>query len=293
MVWYNRLRGVNMDKEDKKTSIKLFENYKVRTSWDNEKEIWYFSVVDIVGLLSGSTNPNNYWKVLKNRLRKEGSQLVTTCNQLKMQSSDGKYYKTDVLDTEGVLRLVQSIPSPKAEPFKLWLAKVGSERLDEMQDPEIAINRALQYYLAKGYSPEWINQRLKSIEIRKALTDEWQRSGVKNSEYAVLTDILTQEWSGMKTREYKNFKGLKKESLRDNMSNMELVLNMLAEVSTTEISKQRNPKTLDENKSVAKQGGSIAKEARKRLELETGKPVVTNENFLPNQRKIKQIKKKD
>ena len=282
-----------MDKEDKKTSIKLFEDYKVRTSWDNEKEIWYFSVVDIVGILSESKNPNNYWKVLKNRLRKEGSQLVTSCNQLKMQSSDGKYYKTDVLDTEGVLRLVQSIPSPKAEPFKLWLAKVGSERIDEMQDPEVAINRALQFYLAKGYSPEWINQRLKSIEIRKALTDEWQRSGVKNSEYALLTDILTQEWSGMKTREYKDFKGLKKESLRDNMSNLELVLNMLAEVSTTEISKQKNPKTLDENKSVAKQGGSVAKEARKRLELETGKPVVTNENFLPNQRKIKQIKKKD
>lgn len=282
-----------MDEKDKKTSIKLFENYKVRTSWDNEKEIWYFSVVDIVGILSESKNPNNYWKVLKNRLRKEGSQLVTTCNQLKMQSSDGKYYKTDVLDTEGVLRLVQSIPSPKAEPFKLWLAKVGSERIDEMQDPEVAINRALQFYLAKGYSPEWINQRLKSIEIRKALTDEWQRSGVKNSEYALLTDILTQEWSGMKTREYKDFKGLKKESLRDNMSNLELVLNMLAEVSTTEISKQKNPKTLNENKSIAKQGGSIAKEARKRLELETGKPVVTNENFLPNQRKIKQIKKKD
>lgn len=282
-----------MDEEDKKTSIKLFEDYKVRTSWDNEKEVWYFSVVDIVGILSGSTNPNNYWKVLKNRLRKEGSQLVTTCNQLKMQSSDGKYYKTDVLDTEGILRLVQSIPSPKAEPFKLWLAKVGSERLDEMQDPEIAINRALQYYLAKGYSPEWINQRLKSIEIRKALTDEWQRSGVKNSEYAILTDILTQEWSGMKTREYKDFKGLKKESLRDNMSNMELVLNMLAEVSTTEISKQRNPKTLDENKSVAKQGGSVAKEARKRLEIETGKSVVTDENFLPNNRKTRQIEKKD
>lgn len=282
-----------MDEEDKKTSIKLFEDYKVRTSWDNEKETWYFSVVDIVGILSGSTNPNNYWKVLKNRLRKEGSQLVTSCNQLKMQSSDGKYYKTDVLDTEGVLRLVQSIPSPKAEPFKLWLAKVGSESLDEMQDPEIAINRALQYYLAKGYSPEWINQRLKSIEIRKALTDEWQKSGVKNSEYAVLTDILTQEWSGMKTREYKDFKGLKKESLRDNMSNMELVLNMLAEVSTTEISKQRNPKTLDENKSVAKQGGGVAKEARKRLEIETGKPVITDENFLPNQRKTRQIKKKD
>ena len=290
---YNGLKGVNMDEEDKKTSIKLFEDYKVRTSWDNEKETWYFSVVDIVCILSGSTNPNNYWKVLKNRLRKEGSQLVTSCNQLKMQSSDGKYYKTDVLDTEGVLRLVQSIPSPKAEPFKLWLAKVGSERLDEMQDPEIAINRALQYYLAKGYSPEWVNQRLKSIEIRKTLTDEWQRSGVKNSEYAVLTDILTQEWSGMKTREYKDFKGLKKESLRDNMSNMELVLNMLAEVSTTEISKQRNPKTLDENKSVAKQGGSVAKEARKRLEIETGKPVITDENFLPNHRNIKQIKKKD
>ena len=290
---YNGLKGVNMDEEDKKTSIKLFEDYKVRTSWDNEKETWYFSVVDIIGILSGSTNPNNYWKVLKNRLRKEGSQLVTSCNQLKMQASDGKYYKTDVLDTEGILRLIQSIPSPKAEPFKLWLAKVGSERIDEMQDPEIAINRALQYYLAKGYSPEWVNQRLKSIEIRKALTDEWQRSGVKKSEYAVLTDILTQEWSGMKTREYKDFKGLKKESLRDNMSNMELVLNMLAEVSTTEISKQRNPKTLDENKSVAKQGGSVAKEARKRLEIETGKPVITDENFLPNQRKTRQIKKKD
>ena len=293
MVWYNRLRGVNMDEEDKKTSIKLFENYKVRTSWDNEKEIWYFSVVDIVGILSESKNPNNYWKVLKNRLRKEGSRLVTTCNQLKMQSSDGKYYKTDVLDTEGVLRLVQSIPSPKAEPFKMWLAKVGSERIDEIQDPEIAINRALQFYLAKGYSPEWINQRLKSIEIRKALTDEWQRSGVKNSEYALLTDILTQEWSGMKTREYKNFKGLKKENLRDNMSNLELVLNMLAEVSTTEISKQKNPKTLNENKSVAKQGGSVAKEARKKLELETGKPVITDENFLPNQRKARRIKKND
>ena len=282
-----------MVKEDKKTSIKLFENYKVRTSWDNEKEIWYFSVIDIVGILSESKNPNNYWKVLKNRLRKEGSRLVTSCNQLKMQSSDGKYYKTDVLDTEGVLRLVQSIPSPKAEPFKMWLAKVGSERIDEIQDPEIAINRALQFYLAKGYSPEWINQRLKSIEIRKALTDEWQRSGVKNSEYALLTDILTQEWSGMKTREYKDFKGLKKENLRDNMSNLELVLNMLAEVSTTEISKQKNPETLNENKSVAKQGGSIAKEARKKLELETGKPVITDENFLPNQRKARRIKKND
>ena len=279
--------------KDIKTSIKLFEDFKVRTSWDRDKETWYFSVVDIVGILSDSKNPNNYWKVLKNRLRKEGSQLVTTCNQLKMQSSDGKYYKTDVLDTEGVLRLVQSIPSPKAEPFKLWLAKVGRERLDEIQDPEIAINRALQYYLAKGYSPEWVNQRLKSIEIRKALTDEWKRSGVADNQYGILTDILTQEWSGMKTREYKNFKGLKKESLRDNMSNMELVLNMLAEVSTTEISKEKNPKTLEENKSIAKQGGSVAKEARKQIELQTGKPIITDENFLPKSRKLRQIENKD
>ena len=279
--------------KDKKTSIKLFEDYKVRTSWDNEKETWYFSVVDIIAVLSESKDPTAYWRKLKQRLKAEGNETVTNCHGLKMQAPDGKMRLTDVLDTEGVLRLVQSIPSPKAEPFKLWLAKVGSERLDEMQDPEIAINRALQYYLAKGYSPEWVNQRLKSIEIRKALTDEWQRNGVKNSEYAILTDILTQEWSGMKTREYKDFKGLKKESLRDNMSNMELVLNMLAEVSTTEISKQKNPKTLAENKSVAKQGGSVAKEARKKLELETGKPVITDENFLPNQRKTKQIKTKD
>lgn len=279
--------------KDKNTSIKLFEDYKVRTSWDNENELWYFSVIDIVAILTESKDPRNYWKVLKNRLNKEGSQLVTFCNQLKLQSSDGKYYKTDVLDTEGVLRLVQSIPSPKAEPFKLWLAKVGSERIDEMQDPELAIDRAMKYYLVKGYSPEWINQRLKSIEIRKALTDEWQRSGVKDSQYAILTDILTQEWSGMKTREYKDYKGLKKESLRDNMSNMELVLNMLAEVSTTEISKSKKPKTLEENKLVAKQGGSVAKEARKKLELETGKSVITDENFLPKQRKIKQIKNKN
>ena len=279
--------------KDKNTSIKLFEDYKVRTSWDNENELWYFSVIDIVAILTESKDPRNYWKVLKNRLNKEGSQLVTKCNQLKLQSSDGKYYKTDVLDTEGVLRLIQSIPSPKAEPFKLWLAKVGSERIDEMQDPELAIDRAMKYYLVKGYSPEWINQRLKSIEIRKALTDEWQRSGVKDSQYAILTDILTQEWSGMKTREYKDYKGLKKESLRDNMSNMELVLNMLAEVSTTEISKSKKPKTLEENKSVAKQGGSVAKEARKKLELETGKSVITDENFLPKQRKIKQIKNKN
>ena len=278
---------------NKKTAIKLFEDYKVRTSWDNEKETWYFSVVDIVAILSESKDPTAYWRKLKQRLKAEGNETVTNCHGLKMLAPDGKMRLTDVLDTEGVLRVIQSIPSPKAEPFKLWLAKVGSERLEEMQDPEIAINRALQYYLAKGYSPEWVNQRLKSIEVRKALTDEWQRSGVKNTEYAVLTDILTQEWSGMKTREYKDLKGLKKESLRDNMSNMELVLNMLAEVSTTEISKQKNPQTMEENKSIAKQGGSVAKEARKNIELATGKSVITDENFLSSTKKPEQIKNKD
>lgn len=281
------------NEKDKKTSIKLFEDYKVRTAWDNEKETWYFSVEDIVFVLTESTDVKQYIKKMRKRDPELNSNWGTICTHVQMIAKDGKNRKVMASDTEGILRLIQSIPSPKAEPFKLWLARVGSERLDEIQDPEIAINRALQYYLAKGYSPEWVNQRLKSIEIRKALTDEWQRNGVKNSEYAILTDILTQEWSGMKTREYKDFKGLKKESLRDNMSNMELVLNMLAEVSTTEISKQRNPKTLNENKSVAKQGGSVAKVAREQIELETGKPVITDENFLPNQGKPKQIRKED
>ncbi len=279
--------------KDIKTSIKLFEDFKVRTLWDRDKEVWWFSVVDIINILTESKDPTAYWRKLKQRLKAEGNETVTNCHGLKMKASDGKMRLTDVLDTEGVLRLVQSIPSPKAEPFKLWLAKVGSERLDEIQDPEIAINRALQYYLSKGYSPEWINQRLKSIEIRKALTDEWKRSGVSDNQYGILTDILTQEWSGMKTRDYKDFKGLKKESLRDNMSNMELVLNMLAEVSTTEISKEKNPKTLEENKSVAKQGGNVAKEARKQIELQTGKSVVTDENFLPQNKKIRQIQNKE
>ena len=279
--------------KDIKTSIKLFEDFKVRTLWDRDKEVWWFSVVDIINILTESKDPTAYWRKLKQRLKAEGNETVTNCHGLKMKASDGKMRLTDVLDTEGVLRLVQSIPSPKAEPFKLWLAKVGSERLDEIQDPEIAINRALQYYLSKGYSPEWINQRLKSIEIRKALTDEWKRSGVSDNQYGILTDILTQEWSGMKTRDYKDFKGLKKESLRDNMSNMELVLNMLAEVSTTEISKEKNPKTLEENKSVAKQGGNVAKEARKQIELQTGKSVVTDENFLPKAKKQRQITKKE
>ena len=281
------------NEKDKKTSIKLFEDYKVRTSWDNEKETWYFFFFFIVFVLTESTDVKQYIKKMRKRDPELNSNWGTICTHVQMVAKDGKNRKVMASDTEGILRLIQSIPSSKAEPFKLWLARVGSERLDEIQDPEIAINRALQYYLAKGYSPEWVNQRLKSIEIRKALTDEWQRNGVKNSEYAILTDILTQEWSGMKTREYKDFKGLKKESLRDNMSNMELVLNMLAEVSTTEISKQRNPKTLNENKSVAKQGGSVAKVAREQIELETGKPVITDENFLPNQGKPKQIRKED
>ena len=281
-----------MNEKEKKQQIKLFENYKVRTLWDEEKEDWYFSVVDIVAILSESPNPRKYWSVLKTRLRKEGSQLTTDCSQLKMKSADGKYYKTDVLDTEGVLRLVQSIPSPKAEPFKLWLAKVGSERIEEIQDPEKAIDRAMQYYINKGYSPEWINQRLKSIEIRKDLTNEWDRVGVQGSEYGLLTDIITEAWSGMKTKDYKKFKGLKKESLRDNMSNMELVLNMLAEVSTTEISKQRNPKGLNENKEIAKEGGTIAGNARKQIESKSGKSIITSDNHLPG-KKTKQIKDKE
>ena len=263
---------------DKKNSIKLFEEHKVRTSWNSEEEKWYFSVIDIVAILTESKDPTAYWRKLKQRLKAEGNETVTICHGLKMVAPDGKMRLTDVLDTEGVLRLVQSIPSPKVEPFKLWLAKVGSERIDEMQDPEIAINRALQYYRNLGYSEAWINQRLKSIEVRKDLTDEWKRSGVKDNQYGFLTDILTEAWSGMKTRQYKEHKGLKKENLRDNMSNMELVLNMLAEVSTTEISKGKNPQTLKENIDVAKEGGSVAKNARLEIESKTGNKIITNQN---------------
>lgn len=266
------------ENQDKQNAIKLFEEHKVRTLWNAEEEKWYFSVVDIVAVLTDSNNPRNYWKVLKNRLHKEGSELVTKCNQLKLLALDGKHYKTDVLDTEGVLRLVQSIPSPKAEPFKLWLAQVGNERLDEMQDPELALNRALQHYRRLGYSETWINQRLKSIEIRKDLTDEWKRSGVQDGQYGFLTDIITKTWAGMKTKQYKEYKNLKKENLRDNMSNMELVLNMLAEVSTTEISKGTNPKTWDEHITVAQEGGTIAKNARFELEAKTGNNIITRKN---------------
>ena len=264
--------------KDKKNSIKLFEEHKVRTSWNKEEEKWYFSVIDIVAILTESKDPTAYWRKLKQRLKAEGNETVTNCHGLKMLAPDGKMRHTDVLETEGVLRLVQSVPSPKAEPFKLWLAKVGSERIDEMQDPEIAINRALQNYRNLGYSEAWINQRLKSIEVRKDLTDEWKRSGVKDNQYGFLTDILTEAWSGMKTRQYKEYKGLKKENLRDNMSNMELVLNMLAEVSTTEISKGKNPQTFKENIDVAKEGGSVAKNARLEIESKTGNNIITNQN---------------
>ncbi len=275
--------------KDKKNSIKLFEEHKVRTSWNSEEEKWYFPVIDIVAILTESKDPTAYWRKLKQRLKAEGNETVTNCHGLKMVAPDGKMRLTDVLDTEGVLRLVQSIPSPKAEPFKLWLAKVGSERIDEMQDPEIAISRALQHYRNLGYSEAWINQRLKSIEVRKDLTDEWKRSGVKDNQYGFLTDILTEAWSGMKTRQYKEHKGLKKENLRDNMSNMELVLNMLAEVSTTEISKGKNPQTLKENIDVAKEGGSVAKNARLEIESKTGNKIITNQNA----KHMKQIENKE
>ena len=259
------------------TALKLFEEKQIRSIWNEEDEKWYFSIVDVVGVLSESLNPNNYWKVLKNRLKKEGSQLVTNCNQLKLQSSDGKFYKTDVADTEQLFRLIQSIPSPKAEPFKLWLAKVGSERLDEMQDPELSIDRALEYYLQLGYSENWINQRLKSIEIRKELTDEWKSKGLKEgTQFAILTDIITKAWSDKTTKEYKILKGLKKENLRDNMTNTELILNMLAEASTKDISQAVNPETFGESKKVAQQGGNVAKVALKELESRTGKKVVSN-----------------
>jgi len=260
----------------KGTALQLFEDKKVRMIWDEEKEKWFFSIVDVIAVLTDSPNPRKYWSVLKTRLTAEGSQLTTNCSQLKMQSADGKYYKTDVADTEQLFRLIQSIPSPKAEPFKLWLAKIASERLDEVQDPEQTIDRALEQYIQLGYSENWINQRLKSIEIRKELTDEWRNRGVKEGQqFATLTDIITKAWAGKTTKEYKILKGLKKENLRDNMTNTELILNMLAEASTKEISQAINPKDFDEHKKVAAQGGNVANVAMKELEAKTGKKVVT------------------
>jgi len=256
--------------------IQLFEERQVRSIWNKETEEWYFSIVDVVGVLTDSPNPRKYWSVLKTRLKKEGSQLATNCSQLKMQSSDGKYYKTDVANTEQLFRLIQSIPSPKAEPFKLWLAEVAKQRLDQLQDPELSIEQAMTDYKRLGYSDNWINQRLKSIEIRKDLTDEWKRLGLEEGiEFATLTDIIYKTWAGKTAKEYKQFKGLKKENLRDNMTNKELVLNMLAELSTKEISETTNPKSFPEHEDVAQRGGNIAKEARIKLEEETGKKVVS------------------
>jgi hypothetical protein len=266
----------------KKESIQLFEAQKVRTIWDAENDKWYFSIIDVIGILTEQVSfqsSRNYWKVLKHRLAKEGNETVTNCNQLKLEAEDGKMRITDVADTEQLFRLIQSIPSPKAEPFKLWLAQVASERLDEMQDPELSIDRALEQYLKLGYSESWINQRLKSIEIRKELTDEWKNRGLKEGQqFATLTDIITKAWAGKTTLEYKVLKGLKKENLRDNMTNTELILNMLAEASTKDISVATNPKNFEESKKVAKQGGNVAKVALKELESKTGKKVVSSLN---------------
>ena len=261
----------------KQESIKLFEEKKVRTVWDDEQEKWYFSVVDVVGVLTESVNPQIYWRVLKNRLLKEGNETVTNCNALKMTAADGKKRLTDVADTEGIFRIIQSIPSPKAEPFKRWMAQVAAQRLDQLQDPELSIDQAIMDYKRLGYSDAWINQRIKSIEVRKELTDEWERTGVnKGVEYASLTDIITKKWSGLTTKQYKNLKGLKKENLRDNMTNLEIAFNILAEASATELSKQRNPNGFNEQKSVAKAGGSVAKAARDQLEDQLGRTIISD-----------------
>ena len=259
--------------------IQLFEDKRIRTAWDEVKEEWYFSIVDVVAVLTDSPNPQTYWRVLKKRLKDEGNETVTSCNALKMTAADGKRRLTDVADTEQILRIIQSIPSPKAEPFKLWLAQVGREHIEETIDPELTIDRALETYLKKGYTREWINQRLQAIQVRKELTDEWDARGVqKGVEYAILTDEISRAWSGMSTRQYKNLKGLKKENLRDNMTTLELVLNMLAEATTTEISKQKSPSTFSENIAVAREGGEAAGIARKAVEERTGVPVITSKN---------------
>ena len=268
-----------MSKEDK---IQLFQKQAVRTHWDEEKELWYFSIIDVIAILTEQKDfqgARNYWKVLKHRIVKEGNETVTNCNRLKMLAKDGKMRMTDIADTEQLLRLIQSIPSPKAEPFKLWLAKVGYRRIEETEDPELAFDRAMETYLKKGYSKEWVNQRLKSIEVRKELTDEWQERGMKEGlDYAILTNEITKAWADKTVKDYKKLKGLKKENLRDNMSNLELVLNMLAEASTTEISKEKQPKGLEENKDIARKGGNAAKKARLEIEKQTGKPIVTAKN---------------
>jgi hypothetical protein len=261
------------------STIKLFETQQVRSLWDQDKEAWFFSIVDVVAVLTDSVDAGAYWRKLKQRLKTEGNETVTNCHGLKMTAPDGKMRLTDVADTQQLLRLIQSIPSPKAEPFKQWLARVGYERIEETDDPELAFDRAMETYLKKGYSKEWINQRLKSIEVRKDLTDEWENRGVqKGQEFAILTDEITKAWSGLSTREYKQVKGLKKEGLRDHMTNLELVLNMLAEATTTEISKEKQPEGFEQNRTIAKQGGTIAGNTRKEIELKTGKPIVSTKN---------------
>lgn len=263
----------------KDNKIQLFENQPIRTAWNEELEEWYFSIIDVVAVLTESKDANAYWRKLKQRLIKEGNETVTNCHTLKMKAADGKRRLTDVANTEQLLRIIQSIPSKKAEPFKLWLAQVGRDRIEEIIDPELTIDRALETYAKKGYPADWINQRLQTIRARKELTDEWQAHGVqKGKEYAILTDEVTKAWSGMSTRQYKNYKGLKKENLRDNMSTLELALNMLAEATTTELTKVQNPYGLEANRNVAKTGGQIAGEARMRIEKETGNPVITNQN---------------
>ena len=260
----------------KKEAIKLFEERKVRTIWDDTHEKWYFSIVDVVAILTDSTNPQTYWRVLKKRLKEEGNETVTNCNALKLKATDGKMRLTDVADTEQLFRLIQSIPSPKAEPFKQWMAEVASTRIDQLQDPELSIEQAIADYRRLGYSEAWINQRIKSIEVRKELTDEWKRTGVKEGvEYATLTDIITQQWSGFTTKEYKQYKGLKKENLRDNMTNLEMAFNILAEASTTELSKQHDPQGVEEQKKVAKEGGGVAKVASKQLEAQLGRSIIS------------------
>lgn len=273
------------------SEIKLFENKQIRSMWDNEKETWYFSVVDTVGILTDSKNPRDYWYRVKKRMtNEEKSELSTLCRQLKLTSSDGKRYTTDAADMQGMLRIIQSIPSPKAEPFKMWLAKVGKERIDEVIDPELSIDRALETYAKKGYSREWINQRLQAIQVRKELTDAWQDHGIQaGKEYAILTDEITKAWSGMTTKAYKNLKGLKKENLRDNMTTLEIVLNMLAEATTTELTKTSNPQGLRENKQVAQRGGAIAGNTRKEIEQQTEHSVITSKNAMDTEKLIDDV----
>lgn len=275
--------------------VKMFEGSQIRSVWDNEREEWYFSIVDVIGSLTESNNPRDYWYRVKKRMsEEERSELSTFCRQLKLKSTDGKSYKTDVADMQGIFRIIQSVPSPKAEPFKMWLAEVGKERIDEIIDPELTIDRALEGYARKGYSREWINQRLQAIQVCKELTDTWQDHGVKTgNEYAILTNEISKAWSRMTTREYKDFKGLKKENLRDNMSTTELILNMLAETATKDIAEATNPQGLDENKQVAQDGGSIAGDARKSIEARTGKPVITSKNAIDLGRLISDVVKHD